>query len=72
MHEKNKDVQIRFTSQGTLESSVGHLVRTITERDICKWLSERGIDHTHASEVIIVKASANDSASLFVPDIMLT
>lgn len=72
MQEKTNSVLIRFSSPGTFESNVGHQVRTITERDLCDWLSGRGIAHRHGSEAIIVKAAANDSPSLFVPDIMLT
>lgn len=73
MLEKEKGVQIRFaSSNGTLESSAGHQVRTITEREICAWLTARGIGHRHAGEVIIVKAATNGSPSLFVPDILLT
>lgn len=73
MQEKIKAVQIRFaTNHGTLSSSAGHQVRTITERQICEWLTERGIAHRHASEVFIVKATANGSPSLFVPDIIVT
>jgi hypothetical protein len=72
MQEKTKAVQIRFATQGTIESGSGHQVRTITERDVCEWLTEHGIAHRHATEVVIVKAAANDSPSLFVPDILLT
>lgn len=73
MQEKSKGVQVRFaTSHGTMASSFGHQVRTITEREICEWLSERGIAHRHAGEVFIVRAASNGSPSLFVPDIILT
>lgn len=73
MQEKNKEVQVRFApSHGTLGTSSGHKVRTITEREICEWLTAQAIAHRHAHEVFIVKAAANGSPSLFVPDIMLT
>ncbi len=73
MQDKNKGVQVRFApSHGTLGSRSGHQVRTITEREICDWLTERGIAHRHASEVVIVRAASNKSPLLFVPDIILT
>jgi hypothetical protein len=72
MQEKGKGVHVRFaTSHGTLESTSGHQIRTITEREICRWLGERGIAHRHASDVFIVKSGAKGSPSLFVPDILL-
>jgi hypothetical protein len=65
-------VNIRFVSSGTsFSSSSGHQVRTLTERSLCDWLSQRRIPHHHASEVFIVRATANGSAALFVPDIVL-
>jgi hypothetical protein len=72
MQTKSRDVNIRFVSSNlSIESSSGHTVRTITERYICDWLTTRGTAHQHASEVYIVKAAANGSPALFVPDIVL-
>lgn len=66
-------VNIRFVSSTTsFSSSSGHQVRTLTERALCDWLSQRRILHHHASEVFIVRAASNGAAAMFVPDIVLT
>lgn len=73
MHENRKSVRVRFTtSHGTMSTRAGHQVRTLTERTICDWLTERRIDHKHASEVFIVRAPPSGSPTLFVPDIFLS
>jgi hypothetical protein len=72
MQDKTKGVQVRFTTSHAIEGSAGHQVRTLTEREICEWLTKQSIAHKHGSEVFIVKAAANSSPTLFVPDITLT
>jgi hypothetical protein len=75
-HQKSvgvkKDVNIRFVSTTTsFESTAGHHVRTLTERQLCDWLERHEIPHQHANEVFIVRAAANGSPALFVPDVVL-
>jgi hypothetical protein len=66
------DVNIRFVSSNTsFASTSGHQVRTLTERSLCDWLSQRHIPHHHASEVFIVRTASNGAAAMFVPDIVL-
>lgn len=73
MQEHEKTVHVRFApSRGSLEAGSGHRIRTLTEREICEWLTERRVAHKHASEVFIIKSTSNGSPSLFVPDILLT
>lgn len=65
-------MRVRFApTHGTLASRAGHIVRTVTERVVCDWLTEHGFEHRHAGDVYIVKAPANGSPVLFVPDIIL-
>ncbi|MBI5474467.1 MAG: hypothetical protein HY961_19185 [Ignavibacteriae bacterium] len=72
MTSKSTDVNIRFVSQATSRaSSSDHPARTLTERQLCEWLIANDIAHQHASDVFIVKAAANGSPQLFVPDITL-
>ena len=72
MPTKTNEVNIRFVSNSISHTSIaGHQIRTLTERHICDWLNAHGITHQHASDIFIVKAAANGSPQLFVPDITL-
>lgn len=72
MNAKKEGVNVRIVSSNLAhESDAGHLVRTLTERFLCDWLTKQGIAHQHASEVFIVRNIASGSPELFAPDIIL-